>query len=64
MSTRDAHIVRLQRLDVTLNGSEFDGFALQNRLSLLCNDWLLPALDRALERCAPRKDIGTWSTWK
>lgn len=58
MSTRDAHIVRLQRLDVTLNGSEFDGFALQNRLSLLCNDWLLPALDRALERCAPAE--GHW----
>lgn len=58
MSTRDAHIVRLQRLDVTLNGSESDGFALQNRLSLLCHDWLLPALDRALERCAPAE--GHW----
>lgn len=34
-------------------GTESDGFALQRRLSALCNDWLIPALEHVLDRLAP-----------
>lgn len=47
------HLVRQHFLHVELNGTESDGLALQSRLPDLCRDWLLPALERALERCAP-----------
>jgi hypothetical protein len=46
------HIIRQQYLHVDLNGSESDGLVLQNRLSDLCHHWLMPALERALDRCA------------
>ncbi len=47
------HIIRQQHLHVELNGSESDGLALQRRLPGLCQDWLLPALERTLDRFAP-----------
>ena len=47
------HIIRQQHLHVELNGSESDGMALQRRLPALCRDWLLPALERTLDRHAP-----------
>lgn len=47
------HIIRQQHLHVDLNGSESDGRALQSRLSDLYHHWLMPALERALDRCAP-----------
>jgi hypothetical protein len=53
MSAAATHIIRLQRIEVVLNGSEADGFALQNRLSALCRDWLPQAIEHALERYAP-----------
>lgn len=53
MPAAATHTIRLQRIEVALNGSESDGFALQNRLSALCRDWLPQAIERALERCAP-----------
>lgn len=53
MPAAAAHTIRLQRLDVTLNGAESDGFALQNRLSAWCNDRLPQAISQALEPFAP-----------
>lgn len=32
---------------------ESDGLALQRRLPGLCQNWLMPAIERVLERCAP-----------
>jgi hypothetical protein len=47
------HVILQQHLHVELNGSESDGLALQRRLPGLCRDWLLPALERTLDRFAP-----------
>ena len=47
------HIVRQHYLHVDLNGTEADGMALQNRLAELCHQRLIPAIERALDRCAP-----------
>lgn len=47
------HVIRRQHLHVTLEGTEAEGFALQHRLSALCHDWLVPAIETALDRCAP-----------
>ncbi|MCI5136064.1 MAG: hypothetical protein D3920_13570, partial [Candidatus Electrothrix sp. AW2] len=49
------HTIRQQYLHVELNGSESDGMALQRRLPALCRDWLLPALERTLDRYAPEQ---------
>jgi len=48
------HIIRKQYLHVEVNGTESDGMALQHSLPGLCQHWLIPAIERALERCAPR----------
>ena len=47
------HIIRQQHLHVALNGTESDGLALQRWLPGLCDHVLRPAIERALERCAP-----------
>ena len=47
------HVIRRQHLHVTFEGTEPEGFALQHRLSALCHDWLVPAIETALDRCAP-----------
>ena len=47
------HIIRQQYVHVEVNGTEADGLALQRRLPDLCQQALTPAIDRALERCAP-----------
>lgn len=44
------HIIQRQYLEVELNGTENDGLVLQSRLSDLCQHWLLPALERAMDR--------------
>ena len=47
------HTIRHQYLHVEVNGTESDALALQNRLSGLCQDWLMPALQRAFDHCVP-----------
>lgn len=47
------HRIQRQYIHVDLQGSESEGFALQNRLSDLCSTWLLPAIEGVLDRCAP-----------
>lgn len=47
------HIIRQHYLHVDLNGTEADGLTLQNRLADLCHQRLIPAIERALNRCAP-----------
>ncbi|SOD92829.1 contractile injection system tape measure protein [Spirosoma fluviale] len=47
------HIIRQQYLHVDLNGTESDGMALQRQLSDVCQHWLIPAIERVLDRCAP-----------
>ncbi|MDU9050621.1 MAG: contractile injection system tape measure protein [Candidatus Electrothrix sp. Rat3] len=49
------HTILQQYLHVELNGSESDGIALQRRLPALCRDWVLPALERTLDRYAPEQ---------
>ncbi len=53
------HIIRQHYLHVEVNGTEPDALALQNRLTRLCQDWLLPALERAFDRCVPAHE--NWS---
>ena len=53
MPSNDSHIIRQQYLHVALNGTESDGLALQRSLPDVCRNWLMPAIERALERCAP-----------
>jgi len=53
ITTAQHHAIRRQVLDVTVNGTEAEGLALQGRLAALCRDWLTPALDDALARVAP-----------
>lgn len=52
-TTAQQHAIRRQVLDVTVNGTEAEGFALQGKLVALCRDWLTPALDDALARSSP-----------
>ena len=47
------HIIRQHHLHVEVNGSEADGFSLQQLLPDLCRDSLLPAVEQALDRFAP-----------
>jgi hypothetical protein len=43
------HFIRQQYLDIDLKGSESEGFALQNRLSGLYYDQMLPSIEKALD---------------
>ncbi|MVM33491.1 hypothetical protein GO755_25870 [Spirosoma sp. HMF4905] len=47
------HIIRQQYVHIDLNGTESEGMALHSQLPELCRNWLLPAIERALDRCAP-----------
>jgi len=47
------HFIQQQHLHVSLNGTEEEGLALQNRLPDFCNDWLQKAIEQVLDRCAP-----------
>ena len=53
MPTTQHHIIRRQFLHVEMYGTESDGLALQHRLPDLCQSWLMPALERMLERVVP-----------
>ena len=53
MPTTQHHIIRRQFLHVEMHGTESDGLALQHRLPDLCQSWLMPALERMLERVVP-----------
>jgi hypothetical protein len=65
------HVIRELTLHVELNGTESDGLTVQRRLSDLCEHWLTPVIERALERCTPENgtlhierlevDVGTLS---
>ncbi len=46
------HFIRQQYFDVDIKGSEKEGFALQNRLSGLYYDQMLPAIGNALDSCS------------
>ena len=46
------HLIRQQYLNVEFEGTESEGLTLQRRLSGLCYDSLLPAVERALDRCS------------
>ena len=46
------HFIRQQFLHVNLQGSEPEGFALQQRLPELYYTKLLPAIEKALDQCA------------
>ena len=48
------HIIRQQYLHMELNGTESDGLALQRSLPELCLHGLMPAIERALERCSSK----------
>ncbi len=47
------HMIRQHYLHVELHGTESDGLALQRSLPVFCQDWLLPAIERVLDGCAP-----------
>ena len=47
------HFIRQQFLNINLNGSETDGFALQRHLPDLFYSKILPAIGEALDQCSP-----------
>jgi hypothetical protein len=47
------HVIRREVLKAAVEGTEADGLTLHRRLAALCNDWLAPALEKALSRIAP-----------
>lgn len=47
------HHIQRQYLQVEVEGTESEGFAIQNRLSDLCTQWLNPAIERVMDRVAP-----------
>jgi hypothetical protein len=47
------HLVRQQFVHLQVNGSEADGLAVQRNLSDWCHHGLKPAMERALDDCAP-----------
>jgi len=53
------NIIRRQFLDVEMQGSESEGFALQEKLLDLCRGWLNPAIEDVLERWAPADEHWT-----
>lgn len=53
MNISRSHIIRQQYFHVEVNGTEFDGMALQRSLPDLCQHFLMPALERILNRYAP-----------
>jgi hypothetical protein len=53
------HLICKQHLYVDFNGSETGARALHGKLSDWCRDSLTPALERALDRCAPSHEY--WS---
>jgi len=59
MSWTSPHTIREQVLEVELNGSESDGLLLQRSLPTLFTQGLLPAIERALDRCAPEQGFAT-----
>jgi hypothetical protein len=56
MTIAQHHAIRRQVLDVTVDGTEAEGLALQSRLVALCCDWLTSALDEALGRLVPGEE--------
>lgn len=55
MSWKSLHIIRQHYLDIQVNGNESDGLLLQRDLPTLFTQGLLPAIERALDRCAPEQ---------
>lgn len=53
MSLAQRHVIRRESIDLTVEGGESEGLALQERLAVLCRDELARALDEALARVAP-----------
>jgi len=53
------HIIRRQFLDVELVGSESDGLALRRRLTDLCQERLMPALEAVLDRLSAANEHWT-----
>jgi hypothetical protein len=48
------HSVLRQYVEVDMSGTTADALALQNALAPLCRQTLLPVIEQALDRCAPR----------
>lgn len=59
MPNAQHHVVRKQYLHVDMDGTESDGLALQYLLPELCQDGLMPALERMLERLVPAHEHWT-----
>lgn len=59
MQNTQHHVVRKQYLHVDMDGTESDGLALQYLLPELCQDGLMPALERMLERLVPAHEHWT-----
>ena len=59
MSNTQCHTIRRQFLDVEIYGTESDGLTLQRNLPDLCYKWLMPAIEKALERHAPENNYLT-----
>jgi len=53
MSQDRRHVIRRECIDLAVEGSESEGFALQGRVAALCQGALATALDEAFERAAP-----------
>jgi len=57
MPEAQRHTIRLQFLEVEINGEEREGAALHRALPDLCTRLLAPAIEQVLERHAPHKGV-------
>jgi Contractile injection system tape measure protein len=53
MSTLGTHIIRQQYLDISFEGTEQEGMALQQQMTRVCMHQLIPAMEAILDRLAP-----------
>jgi Contractile injection system tape measure protein len=53
MSTLGTHIIRQQYLDISFEGTEQEGMALQQQMTGVCTHQLIPAMEAILDRLAP-----------
>ncbi|MFK0089587.1 contractile injection system tape measure protein [Pseudomonas sp. NPDC090755] len=57
MPPKPPHCIRRQYLDVEMQGSESDAFALQGKLAALLRQRLMPVIEQALDRYSPAQGI-------
>jgi hypothetical protein len=53
MNMPQRHVIRRQSIELSFEGDESDGFAMQGKVAALCRDWVARALDETFARLVP-----------